>query len=160
MMEYSPIGLWVHIHIHLINKSVELVDIETLWMYAFLPLLGGAIGGFVNVFWLDIKEKKESVLPMHAKWKYIFLGSISGFVAVCLLNPDGNFTAKAALSIIFGLSPMSFLKGQSFFNGGEEDDALSQYAESIEEYSETVFHNDLGDLLDGYIRIRRRQYRR
>ena len=106
------------------------------WMYAVLPLLGGALGSLVSVFWFEITKKTN--LPKNVIFKYLFLGCISGFVAVCLLNPDGNFSAKAALAIIFGLSPMSFLKGQSFFDGKEEGSALDNYMDNVDAYANSM----------------------
>lgn len=75
-------------------------------MKVLLPLVGGIIGSSVTVFWTEIKNKSK--LPWSVRLKYISIGGVSGFVAVNLLNPDGNFSAKAPLAILAGLSPMSF----------------------------------------------------
>ncbi|MCM3717762.1 hypothetical protein [Fictibacillus phosphorivorans] len=59
------------------------------WLDIGLPVLGGAIGSTITVFWTEIKTKET--LPSSVKFKYAWIGAISGFVAVNLLNPEGDF---------------------------------------------------------------------
>lgn len=106
-----------------------------------LPLVGGVIGSLVTLYWEEIKRKKN--LPIGMKVRYLFIGGVSGFVSVSLLNPEGSFYAKAALSILFGLSPVSFLKGQSFFDGKVEDDAFESY---MSKYSD-LFIDEMKDAI-------------
>lgn len=103
------------------------------WMDIALPVIGGAIGSTVTVFWDEVKTKRP--LPFLVKLKYAWLGAVSGFVAVNLLNPEGSFSVKAPLAILAGVSPMSFLKGQAITDGGEEDEAFKNYSEGVRKYT-------------------------
>lgn len=87
-----------------------------------LPIAGGVIGSTATIFWTEINS--NSTLPWSVKLKYIWLGAISGFVAVNLFNPGGSFSQITPLSVFAGLSPISFLKKQAMTDGRVEDDAF------------------------------------
>lgn len=114
------------------------------WTDIVLPALGGAIGSTVTVFWDEVKTKRK--LPFLVKLKYAWLGAVSGFVAVNLLNPEGSFSVKAPLAILAGISPMSFLKGQAITDGGEEDGAFKNYSKGVKKYT-SLFDEEI-DLPD------------
>ncbi|WP_335871505.1 hypothetical protein [Bacillus sp. 2205SS5-2] len=117
------------------------------WMFdIFLPAIGGFVGGSVTIFWTEIKTKRR--LPATVIGKFIWLGGISGFVAVNLLNPNGDFSVKAPLAILAGISPMSFLKGQAISDGEEEDHVFKEQYDVIDNYS-NLFEEEI-DVFDDF----------
>lgn len=98
-------------------------------MDVLFPVMVGAIGSVATILWAEIKTGKK--MPWHIYFKYLCLGSISGFVAVNLLNPNGISSEKIPLAILAGLSPISYLKSQSIADGSAEDKSLSERLEEV-----------------------------
>lgn len=81
-------------------------------------------------------------LPWHVKWKYVWIGAISGFVAVNLLNPFSNLTEIIPLAIIAGLSPISYLRGQTITDGSSEEASLKSYGQAFKDTIEILEDED------------------
>lgn len=89
-----------------------------------IPILFGGIGGYSYSI-------IESTLPRHIKNKhrhirktFSFAGSIAGVAAVNLLNPSANVSQSLVLSLIAGLSGISYLKRIALVDSKLEDDLM------------------------------------
>ena len=90
-----------------------------------IPLVFGAIGGYSYVIMSSLTSTYNKEVP-HARKKFTFIGSIAGIAAVNLLNPSGSVSQVLILSLIAGLSGISYLKRNALVDSQHEDNILDK----------------------------------
>jgi hypothetical protein len=103
-----------------------------LYFQVVLPLLGGAIGGYVTILYFKKTSENKNIKP-H---KFLFVGAIAGFVAVNLLNPSGSFEQVTTIAILAGLNGMTFLSKNSLANSDMEKGMFESEKDEILEKQE------------------------
>lgn len=117
-------------------KFLYLFSGSTIQKQILLPFFIGMIGSLSTMLISFIKGKTE--LNFHifkdSKHKYfewfllisftMFLGGVAGVGAVNILNSDGKTTEVIVLSLVAGLSGISYLKGIALVDMTEENDIL------------------------------------
>lgn len=117
-----------------------------------IPLSFGAIGGYSYVIMSSLTSTYNTGIP-HARKKFTFIGSIAGIAAVNLLNPSGSVSQVMILSLIAGLSGISYLKRNALVDSQHEDSILdkeklhrprpSLNSEQIEQQKESPINKEL-----------------
>lgn len=96
----------------------------------FIPLIGGALGCWIRFLIAFMSEQhdledseKNSTLKKYT-WAFLLIGAIAGIVAVNLLNPKGSFAQVLTISVLAGLSGMTYLFRSSFVDSVIEDNIV------------------------------------
>ncbi|WP_066385819.1 hypothetical protein [Neobacillus mesonae] len=109
----------------------------------FIPIICGALGCWVRLLVAMVtpegasikKEKQKEILKSYS-WIFLLVGAIAGFTAVNLINPQGSFGQVSTLSIIAGLSGVTFLLRSSLVEGVFEEKILSNFKnETLDEHT-------------------------
>lgn len=87
-----------------------------------VPSVFGAIGGYSFVIMSSLNSTYNRNVP-HVKKKFSFIGAVAGIAAVNLLNPSGSVSQVMILSLIAGLSGISYLKRNALV-GSEHEESL------------------------------------
>lgn len=143
--------------------------ISDFWLF-IRPFCFGSIGGWAAVLMaqvyddskfhlrerklLFISKEKESVIAEFEKIKkhelkfrskmrnaYVFVGGVSGMIAVSSFNPDSNNLQTFVIAVIAGVSGFAFLKrsaliddktSDELLNGTKDEDELKKIMDGLE----------------------------
>lgn len=108
-----------------------------------LPFFIGIIGSFSTALILLLKGQTnvkiglfkgsfESLNWCLAVLASCILGGIAGVGAVNILNSDGTVTEVLVISLVAGLSGVTYLKGIALMNGTEEDEIFKAREELVD----------------------------
>ncbi|MEK4715941.1 hypothetical protein [Sporosarcina sp. FSL K6-5500] len=117
----------------------ELDDFNFLYQL-FVPGVSGAVGGLILVIIMSMENEYQGTRIRWIKSKFAIIGVIAGIAAVNLLNPSGSFSQVMILSLLAGLSGISYLKRNALVEGFHEDNLLIAKEKSLEKFG--VFGND------------------
>jgi uncharacterized membrane protein len=117
----------------------ELDDFNFLYQL-FVPGISGGIGGLILVLIMSMEDDYQGNLIDWIKVKFAIIGTIAGIAAVNLLNPSGSFSQVMILSLLAGLSGISYLKRNALVEGLHEDSLLIAKKNSLNKFG--VFNNE------------------
>lgn len=94
-----------------------------------VPLFSGAIACWIRlVIAIMLDEEGDDDTAKHVlkkySWVYMLIGALAGIVAVNLLNPKGSFAQVLTISVLAGLSGITYLLRSSMVDSIFEDKIL------------------------------------
>lgn len=120
------------IHNICIYNQVSFFENEFGWINQILiPAIFGALGCWIRLLvamltpeGLSIKKELQKQALKSYSWIFLLAGSLAGFAAVNLINPQGSFAQVSTLSLIAGLGGITFLLRSSLVEGVFEEGVL------------------------------------